>query len=287
MRSTTCSKRTGPIPPPRAAPRIECSRSARSARCMSTRPPLRGSTGTRGLRCSSHEVAHAAQYEWAGGHRGTSDQWLREGYADWVQAHVLDSMGVLSLDGILTRNSRFISRPDRRKQLAVALRAGGFSGVGGRVEQHGDRRAVSRTRTWRPIFSFGGTAATPSSSTSVSSQTPTTVLRTSGAPSARSGARSTPRSANHVAQLPPYESGVSRAIPDPPSGFTTPESHSELKTQNSHRPTRSSPCAETASCPRGTSSCSPAPPRSAGPGPSTSVTRETSVCSPGVAPFQV
>ena len=65
----------------------------------------------------AHEVAHAAQYEWAGGQRGTSDQWLREGFADWVQAHVLDALGVLSLDGILTRNSRFISRPDRRKQL--------------------------------------------------------------------------------------------------------------------------------------------------------------------------
>jgi hypothetical protein len=65
----------------------------------------------------AHEVAHAAQYEWAGGQRGTSDQWLREGFADWVQAHVLDALGVLQLDGILARNSRFIARPDRRKQL--------------------------------------------------------------------------------------------------------------------------------------------------------------------------
>jgi len=65
----------------------------------------------------AHEVAHAAQYEWAGGQRGTSDQWLREGFADWVQAHVLDALGVLPLDGILTRNSRFIARPDRRKLL--------------------------------------------------------------------------------------------------------------------------------------------------------------------------
>jgi hypothetical protein len=65
----------------------------------------------------AHEVAHAAQYEWAGGQRGASDQWLREGFADWVQAHVLDALGVLPLDGILTRNSRFIARPNRRKQL--------------------------------------------------------------------------------------------------------------------------------------------------------------------------
>jgi len=65
----------------------------------------------------SHEVAHAAQYELSGGRRSTSDQWLREGYADWVQAHVLDSMGVLTRDGILTRNSRFISQPGKREAL--------------------------------------------------------------------------------------------------------------------------------------------------------------------------
>ena len=65
----------------------------------------------------SHEVAHAAQYELSGGRRSTSDQWLREGFADWVQAHVLDTLGVLTRDGILTRNSRFISRPGQREQL--------------------------------------------------------------------------------------------------------------------------------------------------------------------------
>ena len=65
----------------------------------------------------SHEVAHAAQYELSGGRRSTSDQWLREGFADWVQAHVLDRLGVLTRDGILARNRRFISRPGRREQL--------------------------------------------------------------------------------------------------------------------------------------------------------------------------
>ena len=72
----------------------------------------------------SHEVAHAAQYELSRGRRSTSDQWLREGYADWVQAHVLDSMGVLTRDGILTRNSRFISRPGSREALPPPVGAG-------------------------------------------------------------------------------------------------------------------------------------------------------------------
>jgi len=65
----------------------------------------------------SHELTHVAEYEWSGGERGSSDQWLREGFADWVQAHVLDSLGVMARDGIVRRNSRFISRPGKRDLL--------------------------------------------------------------------------------------------------------------------------------------------------------------------------
>jgi hypothetical protein len=74
----------------------------------------------------SHELAHTAQYEWSGGRRGTSDQWLREGFADWVQAHVLDSMGVLPGDGIRTRMKRVISRPGAREQLPPLSRLANF-----------------------------------------------------------------------------------------------------------------------------------------------------------------
>ena len=42
----------------------------------------------------SHELAHVAQYELSGGRRSTSDQWPREGFADWVQVHVLDTLGI-------------------------------------------------------------------------------------------------------------------------------------------------------------------------------------------------
>jgi hypothetical protein len=65
----------------------------------------------------SHELAHVAQYELSGGRRGTSDQWLREGFADWVQVHVLDKLGVLTRDDSLARNSRVISRSGAREQL--------------------------------------------------------------------------------------------------------------------------------------------------------------------------
>lgn len=37
----------------------------------------------------AHEVVHVVQYEWAGGRRGASHQWLREGFAEWLTSRVL------------------------------------------------------------------------------------------------------------------------------------------------------------------------------------------------------
>ena len=41
----------------------------------------------------AHELTHTLQYEWAGGPRGTSDQWLREGFAEWVEVQALTRFG--------------------------------------------------------------------------------------------------------------------------------------------------------------------------------------------------
>jgi hypothetical protein len=41
----------------------------------------------------AHELTHTVQYEWAGGVRGTSDQWLREGFAEWVEVQALTRLG--------------------------------------------------------------------------------------------------------------------------------------------------------------------------------------------------
>lgn len=41
----------------------------------------------------AHELTHTFQYELGGGRRGTSDQWLREGFAEWVAMRVLDRLG--------------------------------------------------------------------------------------------------------------------------------------------------------------------------------------------------
>ena len=41
----------------------------------------------------AHELTHTIQYEWGGGTRGTSDQWLREGFAEWVEVEALVALG--------------------------------------------------------------------------------------------------------------------------------------------------------------------------------------------------
>jgi hypothetical protein len=46
----------------------------------------------------THELAHSLQYELGGGQRGTSDQWLREGFAEWVSVRVLQGLSATSLD---------------------------------------------------------------------------------------------------------------------------------------------------------------------------------------------
>jgi hypothetical protein len=57
----------------------------------------------------AHELAHVLQYELGGGVRGASDQWLREGFADWVELQVLAAMGVVEVGPVraeLVRRTR-------------------------------------------------------------------------------------------------------------------------------------------------------------------------------------
>jgi hypothetical protein len=41
----------------------------------------------------AHELAHVVQYQLSGGRRGSSEQWLREGMAEWVGMAVLERLG--------------------------------------------------------------------------------------------------------------------------------------------------------------------------------------------------
>jgi len=49
------------------------------------------------VRLIAHEAAHSVQYRLAGGVRGTSEQWLREGFADYVSCRVTAALGYRSV----------------------------------------------------------------------------------------------------------------------------------------------------------------------------------------------
>jgi hypothetical protein len=62
----------------------------------------------------AHELTHVLEYELGGGTRGTSAQWLREGFADWMAARVLDSLQIGRLsDSTDFALMRFVSRGPR------------------------------------------------------------------------------------------------------------------------------------------------------------------------------
>ena len=50
----------------------------------------------------AHELTHTVQYELSGGRRGSSEQWLREGFAEWVEVEVLTALGFTTRDQALT-----------------------------------------------------------------------------------------------------------------------------------------------------------------------------------------
>jgi hypothetical protein len=54
---------------------------------------LRGASRSTWLAIVAHELTHVSQYELSGGRRGRSEQWVREGMADWIACHVLERLG--------------------------------------------------------------------------------------------------------------------------------------------------------------------------------------------------
>jgi hypothetical protein len=63
----------------------------------------------------AHELGHVVQYELGGGTRGASDQWLREGFAEWLASRVLEELRLGSLSVARRAHRRAVDRldPDR------------------------------------------------------------------------------------------------------------------------------------------------------------------------------
>jgi len=65
------------------------------------------------IRFLAHELTHTIQYGLANGRRSTSDQWFREGFADWVSYRVLEALG---LDTYARRRQTRIDQAGRARQ---------------------------------------------------------------------------------------------------------------------------------------------------------------------------
>lgn len=66
---------------------------------------------SRRVRLLAHELVHSLQYQFGGGTRGASEQWLREGFADWVACRIAEHLGLGSFASF---------RDDRLRSLAGA-----------------------------------------------------------------------------------------------------------------------------------------------------------------------
>jgi hypothetical protein len=67
------------------------------------------------VRMLAHELVHSLQYELAGGIRGTSEQWLREGFAEWVALMTVDRLGGRSLRDLRAQQLAAFRASDRSK----------------------------------------------------------------------------------------------------------------------------------------------------------------------------
>ncbi|MBI2216112.1 MAG: hypothetical protein HYU51_02345 [Candidatus Rokubacteria bacterium] len=114
---------------------------ARHRRLFVNDEALRGSPRRAWLSLVAHELAHLTQYELAGGRRGRSEQWLREGMADWVATRILERLGEA---GVNTRQR--------------ALRAVAAADTDGREPV--DLVVLGHPRGWNARLSAIGTAPT-------------------------------------------------------------------------------------------------------------------------------
>lgn len=67
----------------------------------------------------AHELTHIAQYQLAGGRRGSSPQWLREGTAEWVGLRVLETLGRGATTPALKTAGRQLERTAKTRPLPL------------------------------------------------------------------------------------------------------------------------------------------------------------------------
>jgi hypothetical protein len=61
---------------------------------------VNGFDRARRVRLLAHELVHSLQYQFSGGTRGASEQWLREGFAEWVACRITAHLGLASFESL-------------------------------------------------------------------------------------------------------------------------------------------------------------------------------------------
>jgi hypothetical protein len=90
------------------------------------------------LRLLAHELTHVAQFALSGGRRGTSDQWLREGYADWVSFQLVDRLGLDEYARLRQEVAAQLRRARRRQPLPSLADLTAFQQWDAMRAQHGE-----------------------------------------------------------------------------------------------------------------------------------------------------
>jgi hypothetical protein len=68
----------------------------------------------------AHELGHSFQYELGGGKRGASDQWLREGFAEWLSIRVIERLDGVSMATIRRHRQRELRAAGRSRTPRLA-----------------------------------------------------------------------------------------------------------------------------------------------------------------------
>ena len=128
---------------------------------------LLGRTWTQRIAVLAHELTHSVQYQLADGRRGASEQWLREGFSEWVAVRVLERLDVTTLPRIrhlrlrhvrdepalpslssLARSEQWLAPVRQRADAAMYPYA--FLAVDFLVQLHGTEKVVEYFR----LFAF-------------------------------------------------------------------------------------------------------------------------------------
>jgi hypothetical protein len=83
----------------------------------------------------AHELTHVVQYQLADNRRGTSDQWLREGFSEWVAVRVLEQLDVTTVARARHMRMRHVRKAGRLPPLTRLANGDEWLRLNGRADE--------------------------------------------------------------------------------------------------------------------------------------------------------